>query len=207
MTDKSHEIIELEASHRERAATTLARAFEEDPPINFILHEGIRTFEKRRRMMMLTVDYGLHYGEAHITCGVDGAAVWFPPGKAKITPLQQIRLGMWKVPFMLGVKGTKRMILLMKTIERMHKTHVRGPHWYLALLGVDPDSQGKGRGSALIQPTIEKADRDGLPCYLETGNESNIDFYARHGFKVMEKTIVPQGPPGWAMLREPIKIN
>jgi ribosomal protein S18 acetylase RimI-like enzyme len=42
------------------------------------------------------------------------------------------------------------------------------PHWYLQTLAVRPDRQRQGVGSFLISPTLERADRDGLPVYLET---------------------------------------
>ena len=34
----------------------------------------------------------------------------------------------------------------------------------------------------LLRPLLERADKDGKTCYLETLNEPNVEFYARHGF-------------------------
>jgi MFS family permease len=53
----------------------------------------------------------------------------------------------------------------------------RKPHWYLWLLGVDPDRQGQGVGSALLAPILARADAEGLPCALETLTERNVWFY------------------------------
>ncbi|MEE8416725.1 MAG: GNAT family N-acetyltransferase, partial [Desulfobacterales bacterium] len=36
--------------------------------------------------------------------------------------------------------------------------HVSGDHWYLLMLGVDPDQQGTGVGSAAIDAGAAKAD-------------------------------------------------
>ena len=30
-----------------------------------------------------------------------------------------------------------------------------------------------------------RADASGLPCYLETGTQSNIDFYTKRGFEIV----------------------
>ena len=60
-------------------------------------------------------------------------------------------------------------------------------------------------GGALLQPGLEKADRERVPCYLETAKEINVRFYEKHGFQVVKKVDLPRGgPPVWTMLREPI---
>ena len=57
---------------------------------------------------------------------------------------------------------------------------------------------------AIIMPTLEQADRDGLPVYLETTKEANLVYYRRFGFEVVEELTVARGaPPVWTMLRPP----
>ncbi|HWV25071.1 MAG TPA: GNAT family N-acetyltransferase [Thermomicrobiales bacterium] len=77
------------------------------------------------------------------------------------------------------------------------------PFWYLLGLGVSPLAQGRGVGSALIQPGLEAAANAGLPAYLETGTERNVRFYTRFGFKVVEPAarLVQNGPTHWTMIR------
>lgn len=88
--------------------------------------------------------------------------------------------------------------------ETLHKQFAPGPHWYLWGLGVEPTHQDKGVGSALLQPVLREADKDGLPCYLETQNETNLPFYHKHGFAVMSDGVVPKGSLRvWAMVRKP----
>ena len=65
----------------------------------------------------------------------------------------------------------------MSVTEKFHKT-VNGPHWYLAAVGSRDEHQGRGLGSELVEVGTSRADEAGLPCYLETGTQSNIDFYA-----------------------------
>jgi hypothetical protein len=55
-----------------------------------------------------------------------------------------------------------------------------------------------------MQPVLARADASGLPCYLETMNESNVPFYRKHGFVVVSDGEVPErGLRVWAMVREP----
>ena len=61
------------------------------------------------------------------------------------------------------------------------------PHWYLAVLGTDPERQGEGIGRRVLRPVLEECDRLEMPAYLETGTERNVAFYTRHGFRVTDE--------------------
>ncbi len=41
------------------------------------------------------------------------------------------------------------------------------------------------------QPILAHADREVLPCYLETTKDVNVPFYEKHGFTVVSDGIVP----------------
>lgn len=84
------------------------------------------------------------------------------------------------------------------------KVHPREPHWYLYLLGTDSAHQGRGHGSAVLQPVLERCDDEVRPAYLESSKEVNIPFCRRHGFEVRSEFCPINGcPPMWPMWREP----
>ena len=71
------------------------------------------------------------------------------------------------------------------------------------MLGTDPDAQGRGLGSAVLQGVLEQCDSDGVAAYLESSKERNVDFYARHGFRVLDEIKLLRGPTMWKMWRDP----
>jgi ribosomal protein S18 acetylase RimI-like enzyme len=58
------------------------------------------------------------------------------------------------------------------------------PHHYLTMVGVRPGAQGTGLGSALLDDVVRLAEDDARSAGvgLDTENEANLGFYARHGF-------------------------
>ncbi len=53
-------------------------------------------------------------------------------------------------------------------------------------------------------PLLQRADQEGLPCYLETFGSQNVPFYEHRGFQVVYAGVEPQSQLAfWAMKREP----
>lgn len=66
--------------------------------------------------------------------------------------------------------------------------------WYLVYLGTKPPARGKGYGKALIRHGTDRADKDGVPCYLESSNVVNLRLYQAMGFELCKQ--VWMGPRG-----------
>jgi len=89
---------------------------------------------------------------------------------------------------------------VLNAIEARHP-HER--HYYLPVIGIRPEWQGRGFGSALLRPILERCDREVTPAYLETANPANLGLYERHGFAVRERLDLRDGLRVWTMLRIP----
>jgi ribosomal protein S18 acetylase RimI-like enzyme len=149
------------------------------------------------------LEYGLRYGHATESHAGGAVSVWSPPGRP-ISMVGMIRSGILRVPFGVGFGPFVLFVGANGIMERIHKQHVPEPHWYLLVVGVDPELQGRGVGSALIREGLSRADAAACPCYLETSDERNVAFYERYGFRVLAKaSLGTGGPPGWGMRREP----
>jgi ribosomal protein S18 acetylase RimI-like enzyme len=127
-----------------------------------------------------------------------GAAVWGPPEGWRVPLTASLRDG----PAMLRAFG-RRLPLALWSRLRMDSRHPKRPsHWYLAVMGVAPEWQGRGLGTALMQPGLKEIDAAGLPAYLETSTPRARALYERHGFAVTGEINVPVGgPPIWLMWR------
>lgn len=86
-------------------------------------------------------------------------------------------------------------------LEKMDEFHPTDPHWYLAIVGVEPAKQGRGLGAQLLQGALDLCDQEGLIAYLESSNPANISLYQRHGFEVIGEIKVGDAPVVTPMLR------
>ncbi len=186
-------------SDAEVLSASLARAFDDDPVMSWMFpDEEARARRLPRMFRAMFTHIGLPRGEVYTTGDLAGAALWVPPGTWPFTRREQLRL----LPSTMG--GLGRRVLTAARFELMLEArHPRQPHWYLSILGTDPARQGKGVGSALLRPVLERCDTEGLPAYLESSKEQNIAFYARHGFEVTGELSIEQTPSVWGMWRPP----
>ena len=178
---------------------SLAAAFADDPIWRWLCPSP-RTWTPRATAYFRGDARNRLHNGGSVLVPADGgaAALWAPPDRWRSTAsdlahdlLPALRLFRHRT-----VRATR----LLAAIERRHP---RDPHWYLAVLGTHPDRQGQGLGSSLITPITDRCDETGLGAYLESSKESNVPFYRRHGFEVVESVAPGESPPMWLMWRDP----
>jgi len=184
------------------AALTLARAFHDDP-IFALLFGGSVPEPRARRFFEIMGKVQLHHELVFRTPAMEAVSIWAPPGEWKL-PNSQIAKNSIGLMRVFG----RRLFSNLEILSRMEKAHPTEPHYYLEFIGTDPKHQGKGMGTQLMQPMIERCDAEGIGAYLESSKESNVGYYARFGFEVTEViTHKPRlGEPGrqmWPMWRNP----
>ena len=72
--------------------------------------------------------------------------------------------------------------------------HLQEPHYYIRYLGVATRFQGQGLGTALLRPTLDRCDAEGVAAYLEASTERSAALYERLGFIHLGELRVPDGP-------------
>ncbi len=180
----------------------LARAFDDDPFVNwFCLQDGHRTEHAERFFDNFLRRLALPYNEVYTTDDLRGAALWSPPGKWDLGLVQQLYL----LPEIARTTGIRRLVSRIVGLNAVTQKHPKVPHWYLQILGTEPELQSRGIGSALLEPILRFCDQNQMPAYLENSKERNISFYENKGFRVTRITKLPFGGPYfWLMWREPV---
>jgi ribosomal protein S18 acetylase RimI-like enzyme len=179
-------------------AGALSRAFDDDPVMEWLFPDPGKRPRWTRQFFGARLRQLLRQDEVWAVGDSSGAALWAQPDRWKLSFLETLDM-MARI----GPGVGRRTVRGLRGLSLIEERHPHEPHWYLAVLGVDPPAQGSGLGSALLAPVLRACDADGVPAYLESSKERNIAFYARHGFRVTEEIRMPKGPPIWLMWRDP----
>ena len=128
--------------------------------------------------------------------GIRGVLVAAAPGSYPL-PAAPSLVHQLRLVFGQGLGVLSRWGTVFRALDALHPLD---PQWYLALLGVEPEQQGRGLGSALLQRFVQQVDADEAPAYLETDRPENVAFYGQVGFDVVREVEV-LGITVWCMQR------
>ena len=189
------------------AGATLARAFHDDPRWRAVWPDPARHEEQVKAMFTaLVATTRVAPAPARWLPDASGVALWAQPGTS-LGIMASLRAGFALQRLVLGMRSDERDRFLptLTMLDKRRQALVDVPHWYLQAIGVDPAHHGKGFGTALVGEGLARARRDAAPVYLETEMESNVAFYERLGFRVLEKHEVDllDGLPVWLMRADP----
>jgi len=181
------------------AAASLVRAFYDDPMLAYMFPDPRTRGRALRRFFTLQLrQMPKRKALAYTTEGCRSTALWIPPR----TGPPSLREAIAQIPTLLILGRRARVVL--QLVRLVESRHPKTPHYYLGGLGTDPEWQGRGLASAVLGPVLDICDRESLPAYLESSRESNVEFYRRHGFEVVDVLSAPESPVRlWLMWREP----
>jgi len=180
-----------------RVSITGMRAFHDDPVMRWLFPDDDQFLAEGGEVLRGPMTSWVSLGEVWCTDDVAALAAWIPPGRpvATVTP---------DPPVADPGPGVIERLSLLGPMVAEHTPPEN--HWYLQMLATHPDWQRQGLGAELMHHMFERADAEGLPCYLETETEENVVYYRRHGFEVRSEWTVPTwndmpGPHMWGMMR------
>lgn len=178
----------LAMTDADAAAAVLARTFVTDPLWRFL-------FPERRQRTALVLQafrtFAAPFIAGSVALGVgdplEGVAVWSPPGQAPPQPADLLSANLLSLVFSPFLTALPRVAPIFSRFEALQRRYAPEPHYYLSTIGVVPEAQGRGNGSALIRPVLAQADARGLTAYTETMTRENVPIYERYGFVVREE--------------------
>ena len=81
--------------------------------------------------------------------------------------------------------------------------------YFCNIVAVLPEAQKKGVGRALMHVVLEKADKEGKRCYLESSRkEPNVQIYEKFGFRLVREMLCEDEGEGvmlYCMIRDPVE--
>lgn len=178
-----------------QAVSGIVAAFITDPLARFAWPSA---HDHLRAMPLATREFAggsFEHEAAYVTGDFCGIALWLPPG---VHPNGDALERVFR-----DTARSEHLGDLLATFEMMEESHPDEPHWYLPMIGVEPNAQGRGLGGGLMRHVVARCDQERALAYLESSNPRNITLYERHGFEVMGTIQVGAGPVVTPMLRRP----
>jgi len=167
----------------QRSVDAITRAFAGDPAARWIWPNDRVYYSWFPDFVLAYAGAAFREGGAYFAYDYAGSALWLPPG---------IHPGEEAVEVVEKSVPAERLAEVFAVFEQMGSLHPLEPHWHLPLIGVKPEHQGEGCGSALMAPVLAQCDREGIPAYLEATNPKNLRLYRRLGFEAVDE--IQAGP-------------
>lgn len=186
-----------QAEDRERVLSTLALAFSTDPVMRWMLPTALEHVTCFPRLITAFAGHSLGAGATFVAEEFAAVSMWVPPG---VEPEDKDAMH----NFVVENVRPEKLEVMGELTDAMGDYHPDDEScWYLPAIGVDPQHQGRGLGSALLKHVTRMLDDAGAPGYLESSNPRNVSLYKRHGFEEMGEIRVGDCPPVTPMLRAP----
>ncbi len=183
-----------------------------DDAFYITMEDSIKNEDSPREAMLRYMEFSMieaeKSGELYFSENHDhGVSIWSKPINQKMEAKRILE----KKTFLLNYMGKNSLKIYTQIVEFMSEkaeSHIGNEYWYLSIVGILPEFQGKGFGPELINGVLKKTDAIKAPTYLETFTPRNMNFYERLGYQEIESFYEPTTKAEyWLMTREPSTIE
>lgn len=164
---------------KERVIDILFHSFYDNKSVNFVIKQDAKKNKRLRTLLEYSHFMGENFGKVILTEDQKACAILLDTRKKKTT----LKAIIWDIKLAARCIGIGNLKKVMKRESAIKKAHPSGDFIHLWYIGVEPNNQGNGLGTNLMNEIIQEARSEGLPVYLETSNERNFPFYERLGFE------------------------
>jgi len=185
----------------------LYQALQPDP-FYIRLLQSIPGDNEKREALISYLDYSMYEAEKYGLLFIPGqhrygASVWSKP----LGVQAESEKGHEKKTFLKSNLGDGVLDAYVQMVDFMSaklEGLIAPESWYLSIVGIKPEFQGKGLGAGLVKEALQQTDKLSLSTYLETFTPKNIPFYNRLGYETVASFLEPlTNAIYWVLVRKP----
>ena len=200
----------------------IQKAFDDDPYNNWVFDKGTASLKAKCEWGMRS-SYALFYVAKDENGKLLGVSMWTTPAMTS----QKQSWKDWANDYRLWVEQGKNVFWYQGWgglrrdrywVWKREQARCQEELWtdkegyyFVNIVVVSPEAQGKGIGRKLFEVVMNKADQEGRRCYLESSRwEPNVKIYEKMGFRVMKQMRCSaeddtgEGVDLFCMIREPL---
>lgn len=189
-------------------AESLYDAFQAEPFYLAIAKARNNQQETEKEALLKYFDFSIQEAKKYGVCYTKnnqtiGASLWHKPQTDEDWKQQsKAKKAFLKEHF--GLESLAVYKKIASSMEEMEETVIEDHYWYLSILAVAKNHQGKGYGRQLLTPILAEADKLGIPTFLETFTKGNLVFYGKLGYEVVAEYLEPTlDKTCWILVRQP----
>ncbi|MGB6295371.1 MAG: GNAT family N-acetyltransferase [Rivularia sp. (in: cyanobacteria)] len=196
------EINRLETKHTEKIIEIFSNAFENYPLMKFMFGNSYK--KSIKHLIQLMCDKAFIDDELLIGGFVEGEL----QGVASITPPQndndkEVENTATSLEEIFAAAIGEEALMQIEKYSNIKKANKSSsPHFYINTLAVNPQSQGKGIGGAILSEIhqMSEQDDDSQGVALDTQTEKNVGYYQRFDY-IVSNTAQLENVKNWFMFR------
>lgn len=169
----------LSLHQKERIVQLLTESFDTNGSTNFVVKQDKKRKKRIENLIRYSIFMGEKHGKIYLSEDELACAIVIYPEKTPINLRQLI----WSFRLISGSIGFFRIPKVLRREKAIKSLHPKTSFCHLWYLGVDPELQGKGLGSNLLQFIVAEHAAQNQSIVLETSNTRNFAFYERNGFQ------------------------
>jgi len=170
------------ANYKDKALVVdiLCASFKDNKSVNYILPQSGNMEMRLRRLMDYSFDVCNLFGNVFLSDDRKAAALIIYPDKKRTT----LKSTWLDIKLVIQCVGIGNLFKAIKRESAIKKNHPITPFSYLWFIGVKPENQNGGSGTALLLDILRHSRNQNRPVLLETSTERNLPWYQKNQFEI-----------------------
>ena len=171
-----------------KAAQVLGESFSDYPIFKYVFPDDQYRKNKINHLFRFLIKYGMLNGEVFAPSdNIEGVSIWINSSNKKSSLWNVLKAGLISLFLNIDKQSFDRFSYIGKYKQNTRTNLITNNYYLLDTIGVDPQLQKKGFARLLMEAKLEEIDQLKIPCYLETSDKMNLNFYKKFGFEIIHE--------------------